>query len=148
MDVIYNFEPWCWMFFALILIGFDYFELPWIGSFFALANIHFGFFGMSLNCLFHWYTHTYIKLLAYACDLCSMQLSMEYVFTTHLSWPEKRKLKSRSKNVLFSFFVWLILVCCICFGMKFISIFEINKDYTGRIRAYPCAVGVRHSKVF
>ena len=62
MDVIYNFEPLYWMFFAFILIGFDYFELLCIGSpfFSALAYIHFGCFGLSLICLFHWYIHKYI----------------------------------------------------------------------------------------
>ena len=64
MDVIYNCEPLYWMFFAFILIGFGYFELLCIGSpfFSALAYIHFGCFGLSLNCLFHWYIHTYMYI--------------------------------------------------------------------------------------
>ena len=40
MDVIYNFEPLYWIFFALILIGFGYFELLCIGSPFFRIGIH------------------------------------------------------------------------------------------------------------
>ena len=63
MDVIYNFEPLYWMFFALILIGFGYFGLLCIGSFFSLWHT---FTSVALDCL--WivyfigtYIHTYIR---------------------------------------------------------------------------------------
>ena len=66
MDVIYNFEPLHWMFFALILIGFGYFGLLCIGSFFRFGihslRLLWTVFELFIS-LVHTYIHTFDKLL-------------------------------------------------------------------------------------
>jgi len=72
MDVIYNLEPLYWIFFALIYIGFGYFELLCIGSFLLWHTFNL----VAMDCLLivyiigtyirtyiHTYIHTYMHAL-------------------------------------------------------------------------------------